>query len=266
MGIFYKKLGYILLFVTTAVVSGCKKEKQETVKESITIPKAVQNQNVDTVKTPVDTSTKVIVVLGSSTAAGFGTSKPDSSWVNRLQNRFLTDNKKFKVVNLAYGGFTTYQVMPTTFITPSGKPQVITDRNITEALRYHPSMILINLPTNDIASNYSDEEIINNFKTITAIIDAQKIDYILTGTQPRNFSGSDQRFRLKTLDDKLASTFKGHVNSYLSQLSSPTYSILDMYSAGDGIHLNDRGHRLIYESFIKHFQQHNIFDFKIIKL
>lgn len=59
---------------------------------------------------------KHIVVLGSSTAAGTGTTNPDSAWVNRFRNYFVAQDSSFRVINLAVGGYTTYHIMPTGFV------------------------------------------------------------------------------------------------------------------------------------------------------
>lgn len=265
----YKKLNYSLFLGLIIACAACRKADNAPAPVKSDTVRNIQKSQVDTIPTPVakpDTTTKVIVVLGSSTAAGWGPSKPDSSWVNRLQKRFDTDKKKARIINLALGGFTTYQMMPNGFNTPSGRPQPDINRNVTKALLLHPDMILINMPTNDIANNYSDEEIMANFQTVVKLIADSKTDYILTGTQPRNFAWPDQCQHLKTLDDKLVSTFKGHVNSILTKLSTPAYTILDKYSAGDGVHLNDKGHAVIYESFVKFFQSKNLLDYKVVRL
>ena len=53
----------------------------------------------------------LIVVLGSSTAAAAGLTDPSTSWVNRYAAAVSKDG--VRVVNLAVGGYTTYQIQPT---------------------------------------------------------------------------------------------------------------------------------------------------------
>jgi len=72
-----------------------------------------------------------IVVLGSSTAAGAGSSTSDSAWVNRYRSFLQTLNPGNEVLNLARGGFSTLQLMPTGFEPPPRKPTPDTIRNIT---------------------------------------------------------------------------------------------------------------------------------------
>src|SRR3982751_4521754 len=95
---------------------------------------------------------KKVVVVGSSTSYGTGASTYDSAWVGKLQLYFRqnsNDGLDTVVTNLALGGFTTYQVMPTGFTPPAGKPAPDPARNVTMALSLSPDIIIFNLPSND---------------------------------------------------------------------------------------------------------------------
>lgn len=223
----------VLLIPALQVTSSCKKV------------------NVKPVESGTDSATKVIVVLGASTAVGWGASTFDSSWVGRLKKRLSTDHKNVKVVNLAIPGITTYQVSPSGNIVPN-RPAPDTSANVDKAIKLKPYLVLINLPSNDIAYGYSDQEIMYNFDFITAALRNNNIPFILTGTQPRNLAEAAQRMRLKRLNGELITVYQNKVNDYLDQLSSSDYSILPVYSAGDGIHLNNNGHRVVYQAFMNH--------------
>src|SRR5437016_3338037 len=80
---------------------------------------------------------KIVTVLGSSTAAGTGANPIDSSWVNKLIKQLTDDHRNVNVINLAKGGFTTYNVLP------SGYKSSDTARNITKALSYNPNLVII---------------------------------------------------------------------------------------------------------------------------
>jgi acyl-CoA thioesterase-1 len=192
-----------------------------------------------------------IVVLGSSTAAGSGASSPSLAWVQLLKAKLEDDNKGINVVNLAVGGFTTFKIMPATSLVPINRPDPDLNQNITAALKLHPFLILINMPTNDIAANYTDDEILGNFKVLRSIMDSAHVDYIFTGTQPRNFATVEQRRRLEILDTKILKAYPNHVVDILRKLSKESYYINDYYSAGDGVHLNDHGHKVIYSYFLR---------------
>ena len=90
-----------------------------------------------------------VVVLGSSTAAGTGPSHPDSTWVNKYRATLQLINPQNEVINLAVGGFSTYKIMPNSFVTPSNRPSVDTLKNITKALSVHADYIVEKQPSND---------------------------------------------------------------------------------------------------------------------
>jgi len=245
------KFKLFALFVIVAVFTSCRKESLlddgfDSSVKPINIPASIE---IDPVRQ--DTTSQYIVVIGSSTAAGYGASVRDSCWVAKLRNKLVADKKRFKVINLGVGGYTTYKLMPNGYVSDVAKrPEVDTNKNVTAALKYRPALIIINLPSNDIAANFRDEEILKNYRIIARTIASSRVDYIITGSQPRNFSTVEQRKRLKIIHDKMISEYPGHLDDYLKKISTPTYGILRLYSAGDGIHLNNNGHRVIYQSIL----------------
>lgn len=257
------KLKLIALFVILAISSSCKKDSLtddgfDSSVGPINIPASV---DPDPIKQ--DTVNKYIVVIGSSTAAGYGASVRDSCWVARLRSKLVGDNKKFKVINFGVGGYTTYKLMPTGYVSEIEKrPQVDTNRNVTAALKYHPALVIINLPSNDIAANFRDEEILKNYRVIIRTIASSRAEYIITGSQPRNFPAIEQRKRLKIINDKMISEYPTHIDDYFKKISTPTFGILKKYSAGDGIHLNNAGHRVIYQSIYDFPLFKNVADYK----
>ncbi|MFD1258370.1 SGNH/GDSL hydrolase family protein [Mucilaginibacter terrae] len=255
---YYRKLKVIFLLFLIVTASACRKESltdEDLSNSNLPVNIPSNPLDLDPGKPPVDT-TKTIVVLGSSTAAGFGATKADSCWAGRLNGRLLTDKKGFKVVNLGVGGYTTYQLLPTSIAPKPMRPAVDTNKNVTAALKFRPALIIINLPSNDVGANFRDEEIMLNYRAIVRLIASNNIPYIITGTQPRNFVTVQQRKRLKTLNDKMISGFPGHIVDYLRKLSTPTYGLYKTYSAGDGIHLNNNGHKVVYQA---------IFNFPVFK-
>jgi acyl-CoA thioesterase-1 len=192
-----------------------------------------------------------IVILGSSTAAGEGANPIDSAWAFRLQLTVNANGTKANFTNLASPGYVTYQAMPNGYIV-ANRPVPDTARNITKALSLKPTLVMICFPTNDIADTYTDAEIMNNFAVMTHMLDSAKVQYIIFGTQPRNFTDVSERMRLKTLDDTIKTVYTYHVNDMLAQLSTSTYEINPLYSAGDGIHLNNAGHYIIFQATLNH--------------
>ena len=86
--------------------------------------------------------------------AGAGASQSDSAWVNRYRKAIQQINPNNQVINLGVGGFTSYRIMPDNHQPNPGRPLPNTAENITKALTYNPDAIIINLPSNDIASGF----------------------------------------------------------------------------------------------------------------
>jgi len=230
------------LLVALMIFSGCSK---------LTDAPKPNNASTGSNGSASHNQTPTIVILGSSTAAGFGASCSDSSWANKLNVAVNTNGSTHaKFINLAYGGYTTYNVLPAGDV-PDGKPSADTARNITKALSYKPSLVMISLPNNDVADGFTNAEIINNYKTLTHLLDSANVSYIIFSTQPRDFTDSNQRMQLKTLNDAVKQVYTSHVNDFLDALSTADYHIKPKLEYGDGIHLDDAGHTIIYNSVLK---------------
>jgi streptogramin lyase/lysophospholipase L1-like esterase len=192
----------------------------------------------------------VFVVLGSSTAAGTGASSASTSWVGLFRTYVQTINPDAVVVNLAVGGFTSYHVMPTGFVPPAGRPQPSPNNNITKALAYNPIAVIINLPSNDAANNYSIDEQMANFAVITGEFAPDGIPFRVTTTQPRNFSNPAQLQNLIDVRTAIINAYGTDAVNIFDELAQPDGTIKPFYNSGDGIHLNDAGHNYIYEEII----------------
>jgi lysophospholipase L1-like esterase len=191
-----------------------------------------------------------IVVLGSSTAAGTGPTNPDSAWVNRLRNYLTLQDTTIKVINLAVGGYTTYNVMPTGFIPPLGRPTPGIYNNISYALTYNPIAILINLPSNDAANYYPIAEQIANYDTLVNILTNNQVSFWMSTTQPRNFTNQSQLNLLFAMNDSTYSRYGNHAVDFWTDIAQANGWINPIYNSGDGIHLNDAAHRILYERML----------------
>jgi len=192
-----------------------------------------------------------IVVLGSSTSAGTGANPPDSAYVNRLRAHIAGVDTTYKVLNLAVGGFTSYHVMPTSFVPPGGRPTPRATNNITYALEYNPKAIFINLPSNDAASSYTMAEQIANFDTLVAVANRNNVKLWITTTQPRNLSSQPQLDLLTGMRDSIFTRYAQYAVDFWTTLAQPNGFIVQAYNSGDGIHLNNAGHRIIYQRAVE---------------
>jgi len=193
---------------------------------------------------------KVIVVLGSSTSAGAGASTADSSWVGRYRNYVKGLDSTAYVMNLGVGGYTTYDIMPSDYVAPAGRPAAKVNNNITMALTYQPSAIIINMPSNDATNSYTVAEQMANFRLLNNLAAANGVPVWATTTQPRNFADDARRENLMIVRDSILAYFGTRAMNVFTELAEANGTIKPIYNSGDGIHLNNAGHRHIFEQVV----------------
>lgn len=187
-----------------------------------------------------------IVVMGSSTAMGTGASVPDSNWVSKFRKYVRSFNPANEVINIATSSRTTYHLLnPNGFVPPEGRPVPDTLRNITKALSYNPDIIIINLPSNDVALNYTLAEQQANYERTLALTDAAGITVWVTTTQPRTALNAGQRNNLMVVRDWTYQRFGNKAIDFWTDLANPDGTIVDAYNV-DGVHVNNMGHHLLY--------------------
>jgi len=187
-----------------------------------------------------------IVVLGSSTAAGTGASPADSSWVNRYRAHLQSINPSNQVTNLAVGGFTTYRILPTGFPTPTNRPAVDTNRNITAGLALNPDAIIVNLPSNDVSSGFTVAEQLENFDTLWNEAQLAGVPMWICTTQPKNYGNPARIQAQQDVRDSIWARYSPFVLDFWNGLADSTNQIDPFYDSGDGTHLNNSGHYLLF--------------------
>lgn len=185
----------------------------------------------------------VWVAMGSSTAEGTGTSVPVTAWTARLQADVYA--KGVTLNNLALSGATTYTGLPTSTPAVPDRPAPNGAYNIEAALAFSPKLVIIAYPTNDTSNDYTVSETVNNLLAIRAAALAQGVPVIVQGTQPRDLT-EEQLALLPQIDEQLAGAIGPCFVEVRSALQGPTGQIRSIYSTGDGTHLNDAGHELIF--------------------
>jgi lysophospholipase L1-like esterase len=189
----------------------------------------------------------VIAVIGSSTAEGVGANPIDSSWVNRTKQYFKQLGESDTIYNIALGGQTSYDGMPTGFIPPSGRPAPDTATNVTKALSFHPDIVLVSFPTNDAAADYTITETMSNLRAIYKKIRAAGKVCYMTTSQPRSSVAVVQQELLKRMRDSVLAEFRGNsLNFYNPIVATDSLSINPIYNF-DGTHVNDAGHRQLFQ-------------------
>ncbi len=190
-----------------------------------------------------------IVVIGSSTAAGTGPSSVDSAWVWRYRSYLESININNEVINLAQGGYTTNHLMPTGFSWQSSNGTISyadSTKNISKALSLNPDGIIVNLPSNDAAYSYAINYTMSNFDTIFNRAKEKSIPIWICTTQPRNFSWNPQILLQTSCRDSIISRYGNFAIDFWSTIADTNNWIDSQYDCGDGIHLNDAGHAVLY--------------------
>lgn len=193
-----------------------------------------------------------IVILGSSTAYGTGASPIDSSWARKFAKYVSLQNPAASVVNLGQPGYNSYHVLPTGFVPPSSRPfPVDTTHNITKALSLNPKAIIVNLPSNDIAFGVPVAEVKSNFELILAKADSAKVPVWFTTTQPRNNLSTTEKQLQVELKNWILQRFGNKAIDFYTDIADAKDSIVLLYSAGDGVHVNNAGHHLFFRKVVE---------------
>lgn len=187
-----------------------------------------------------------IVVLGSSTAAGTGPSDSRNAWVNRYRRKLKSYNGHHQVINLAVGGYTTYHLLPTGVEVPTGRPAPSNGHNTTAGLSHNPDAVLINLPSNDVNLGFSIEDQLANYRLICQPFYDRNIPVWVSTPQGRNFD-KPKRLMQKLLNDSTHIKFGRKTLDFWKGFAHWDATIKKELDSGDGIHMNDEAHRMLFE-------------------
>jgi lysophospholipase L1-like esterase len=200
--------------------------------------------------TPLCTQAYKIVIVGSSTAFGTGATPIDSSWARKFKFYLLAQNSAIQVINIATLGFTSWDVSPTGTVVPAPFT-VDPNRNITKALSFNPDAIILNLPSNDVARGISTATIHQNFMNIVGAATAQNVPVWVTTTQPRNKLSPAEGVLQAELRDWINFTYGNKSVDFWTDIANPDNTINIFYSFGDGVHLNNEGHHVLFTRMVE---------------
>lgn len=204
---------------------------------------------------------KKVAILGSSTAAGYGASVYDSSWVGRLQASFrknTSDGMDTIIDNRAMPGYVTYQSLPSDYSVPPNRPAPDPLRNVTFVLNDVPraDVVIINYPTNDIVNGYDPKEMMDNLRLMFQQFNTNGIQCFVSTSQPRNTTTEAQRTILRQIVDSIKNNFGMYaINFWDDLVTNDGTNMLQPDLTPDGTHPNDRGHRFLFQRV----QEKNIF-------
>jgi lysophospholipase L1-like esterase len=193
-----------------------------------------------------------IVVLGSSTAAGAGPSSNTNAWVWLYTDYLKQQDTRFDITNLAVGGYTTFDILPTGTAIPGGVNETIdTARNITKAISLNADGIIVNMPSNDSNMGYSVAMQMDNYNLLNSTAQANNIPIWFCNVQPRNFAiGSSQMTTQLQMVTQIPTAFPTKTIDFWTTLANADGTVNSLYNSGDGIHLNDAGHQILLQRVI----------------
>jgi lysophospholipase L1-like esterase len=198
------------------------------------------------------TAQKKIVVMGSSTAAGAGADPSFNAWAEKLASHFRKntgDGLDTIIYNIALSGYTTYHEMPTGFVPPSNRPLPDANHNVNKALSYTPDVVIINLPSNDIAALFTKKEMMDNLRAMNTIIKASGARCFITTTQPRNDLSDASRQFQRDLVDSINNNFGSFAIDFWSDLvTNDGLNRLrdEVRDPGSFYHINNLGHDFVF--------------------
>lgn len=181
-----------------------------------------------------------IVAIGSSTLYGAGATTPNK--LNELLAAWVTANiPNGEFYFMAVSGYYSDRFLPDEDTAESDW-----NRNIEAALAMNPDILIISLPSNDIAFN-TPQEFVDNLVTINNLCKARNCYCFVTTTQPRtNYSTGDQQLLVDSAQ-LILSALGDQAIEVMTELTQPgtIAAIKDEYHSGDGIHLNNAGHNYV---------------------
>ena len=194
-----------------------------------------------------------ITVLGSSTAAGSGPSSRYNAWVNKYRRHLYGLDTRYDVLNIAEGGFVTYNILPTGSTIPAGVNRTIDiNKNSSKAIALNSNGVIINLPSNDAASGYPVADQITNYNLISSELSQVSIPLWVTTPQPRNFGNNTSALNIQL--QMITETFNVFGNSTVDFWTNAGISggngLINDFESGDGVHANNEAHELFFQRML----------------
>ena len=207
----------------------------------------------------VSSQSMKMVAIGSSTTSGTGAFPYDSSWVGRFTYYYKTQlGIASAVYNLGVPGATCYRGMPATYAPPLNREAPDAATNVSKAVQLLagvpiPSngIIIVGYPSNGYVT-YSIPEIMQCLQTIYDSATRLGNRCFITTSQPRTDGGYNTpaiKRKLADIKDSIIRRFTAAntINCWDGLFNPADSSILPAYSAGDNVHFNNAGHRVLFE-------------------
>lgn len=194
-----------------------------------------------------------MVVIGSSTAAGFGASRDGTAWAD-LVHATMTERAPaaFTLTNLAVGGHTTADLQPGSGVRG----------NVDDAIALAPQLLVVGLGgSNDLSGEMTTDRFVAELEQVRGAAESAGIPTFFMGTLPKNLTPWDREL-LKEWDAAMAARFgtcwvpgdgAPHEQCFIGVfdvLADAALGLAPEYDSGDG-HPNDAGHALLFERSLR---------------
>ncbi len=194
-------------------------------------------------------STNNFIFIGDSLTFGYGVPK-NKSWIEIFKNYSLSHDLDFSIINKGINGNTTTDML---------------NRFTEDVTMLSPKSIFIMGGTNDLLSNRSLTQIIDNMELMLREA-LTKTNHIFIGIPPRIIKEDAYRLFMPSQTYDYCEIALPHLREELIKLCDK-YKIkyIDFYNMSlnlnskeiyaDGIHFNEKGHKFIFNEFIKRLNQ-----------
>jgi hypothetical protein len=196
-----------------------------------------------------------IVVIGASTSSCKnlveGGYRLADCWVNRLDVYLQSIRPGSSVTNLAVSGTGTCHGLPDQAVIPAACPTVdphpIPDvmHNVSQALRIHPDLIIVNYPHD---YQIGIDPTLANLQAIYAAGTAAGVPIWITTSQTSYGDVASRDSRI-TQRDRVNAAFGSRALDFWTPLADANGMMrADLVNHYDDVHPNDVGHRLLFEA------------------
>lgn len=183
------------------------------------------------------------LVLGSSSAAGAGATTPENSWVGLLRSDEVSADALIQ--NIARGGYSSYQALSEGCKVDALRKQPDAEHNIDKALQLSADLVVLSFPSNDAALGYPAVETAANILLLRQQLADENVALLVLSAQPRNMA-ADRQQQLIELNRLLKPALTGCFVDVYAALAGADGGLSAQYDFGDGVHLNDAGHQLVF--------------------
>lgn len=187
-----------------------------------------------------------LALLGSSTAAGVGASSPPFSWAGLLGS-WQEQSGNGRLLNLAEPGALTSSGLCNKDRRPSGGLARQSKNSVESALALGARRIILAYPSNDLVAGWPAKRTLDNIASMAACARNAGAVVAVMSSLPRAQLTPAQIVTMGEINQALRQHFGTcfiDVHQALSDVRSNEARA--EYAAGDGVHFNDQGHRILY--------------------